>query len=140
MGYADPTLMDTTKLDTSIPGFGGGAPTQSPGFGASTPELPGLAGMATTGATPGMSGYTWASILGMLSKALAPVQYKWGKPMNSPIANLGEGIQQMSQAQLMAKALAAPQDSNGSGGSISPQMLMMLMGNNPMMARPSGGA
>jgi hypothetical protein len=110
------------------------APTPSSGLSASVPELPGM-GTAPAG---GLGGMQLAAMLSMLGKAFAPKYNAWGHQIgNSWQGGLAEGVQGMSQAQIMAQALAAP--SSGAGGQVNPQMLLMLMNNPSLMSVFGGG-
>jgi hypothetical protein len=134
-GYVDPTMMNTTKLNTDFMNPTPVVP-QSPGFGTPLPALP-VAPTAGAAPTAGMGAMNWAAILGQLSKAFAPQRYnRWGAKIPSWQEQLGGSVSQMSQAQLMAKALAA--GPAGSGGTMSPQMMMLMM-NNPAMLQLMGG-
>ena len=104
--------------------------TRTGGY-AETPGLPaapgGLASSSDAGGGLGFwggSGQGLASTLAMLSKAFAPNNYnKWGARVPTPQEKIAETMQQLSQAQLMAQALA-----DGKTGGFNPAVMAMLFG------------
>jgi hypothetical protein len=111
-----------------------------------TPEGGSIAGDPTAvAAGAGGSGLNWMSLISMLGglgKATAPARYnRWGGKIPTWQENVGGLTQQLSQAQIMAKALGAPSSGVTGTSQMNPMqmMLMMQMMNKPLTMGTMGG-
>lgn len=74
----------------------------------------------------GMGYQNFSALAATLAGALAPNKYAYGKKVPSWQEKLAASMAQISQGQLMAKALAA--GGGGAGAGMNPMLMQMMLG------------